>query len=43
MIVVAFAGGLAGSYLGAMKLESSYLKKLLAVVLLMASVKLLFA
>ena len=43
MIVVAFAGGLVGSYLGAMKFESSYLKKILAVVLLMASIKLLFA
>ena len=42
MIVVAFAGGLAGSYMGAMKFESSNLKKLLAIVLLMAAIKLLF-
>lgn len=43
MIVFAFLGGLLGSYLGAMKAGSSVLKKILAVVLLMASVKLLFA
>lgn len=43
MIVVAFIGGLAGSYLGAMKFEGAILKKVLAVVLLMASIKLLFA
>lgn len=43
MIVVAFIGGLAGSYLGAMKFEGAILKKVLAVVLLMASMKLLFA
>jgi len=43
MIVVAFIGGLAGSYLGAMKFEGGFLKKVLAVVLLMASIKLLFA
>lgn len=41
MIVIAFTGGLLGSYLGAMKVGSSLLKKILAVVLLMASVKLL--
>lgn len=43
MIVVAFIGGLAGSYLGAKKFEGAFLKKVLAVVLLMASIKLLFA
>ncbi|MBK8711146.1 MAG: sulfite exporter TauE/SafE family protein [Niastella sp.] len=43
MIVIAFSGGLAGSYLGAKKLNHLFLKRLLAVVLLMASVKLLFA
>jgi len=42
MIIVAFIGGLTGSYLGAMKFEGAFLKKVLAVVLLMASVKLLF-
>lgn len=43
MIAVAFAGGLTGSYLGALKFDSSLLKKILAAVLLMASFKLLFA
>lgn len=43
MIVVVFIGGLAGSYLGAMKFGGSFLKKVLVVVLLMTSVKLLFA
>lgn len=43
LIVVAFAGGLAGSYLGAKKFDSIFLKRLLAVVFLMASIKLLFA
>ncbi len=43
MIVIAFAGGLTGSYLGAKKFDSIFLKRLLAVVLLMASIKLLFA
>ena len=42
MIVVAYTGGLAGSYLGAMKFKSAFLKRILAVVLLIASVKLLF-
>lgn len=42
MIAVAFIGGLAGSYLGAMKFKGDFLKKVLAAVLLMASVKLLF-
>ncbi len=43
MIVIAFSGGLAGSYLGSKKLNTTFLKKLLAMVLLMASIKLLFA
>ncbi len=43
MIVIAFLGGLLGSYLGAIKIQSSYLRKILAIVLLMASIKLLFA
>ncbi|MBI5857727.1 MAG: sulfite exporter TauE/SafE family protein [Sphingobacteriales bacterium] len=42
MIAVAFAGGLAGSYLGALKFNSLLLKRILAAVLLIASVKLLF-
>jgi len=43
MIVIAFLGGLLGSYLGAMKIGNTYLRKLLAFVLLMASIKLLIA
>lgn len=43
MIIIAFSGGLAGSYMGAMKFESGFLKNILAAVLLMASIKLLFA
>ena len=43
MLAVAFAGGLGGSYFGALKFNSSLLKKILASVLLIASVKLLFA
>jgi uncharacterized membrane protein YfcA len=42
MIAIAFAGGLTGSYFGARKFGSELLKKLLATVLLVASVKLLF-
>lgn len=42
MIGVAFAGGLTGAYLGARKFNGEVLKKLLAVVLLLASIKLLF-
>lgn len=41
MIAIAFSGGLLGSYMGAMKVGNLQLKKLLAIVLLMASVKLL--
>jgi uncharacterized membrane protein YfcA len=43
LIAIAFAGGLAGSYLGAKKFNGIFLKRLLALVLLMASIKLLFA
>lgn len=43
MIVIAFVGGLLGSYLGALKINNTMLKKVLAIVLLMASVKLLLA
>lgn len=42
MIVVAFAGGLTGSYFGAMKFKGAFLRKVLAFVLLIASIKLLF-
>lgn len=42
LIAVAFSGGLLGSYLGAMKFKIGFLRKILAVVLLMASLKLLF-
>lgn len=42
MIVIAFSGGLLGSYLGSMKVGNKVLRQTLAVVLLVASVKLLF-
>lgn len=42
MIVVAFLGGLLGSYLGSMKVGSVLLRRTLALVLLVASLKLLF-
>ncbi len=42
MIVVVFSGGLLGSYLGSMKVSSLLLRRTLALVLLVASVKLLF-
>ncbi|MBW7892203.1 MAG: sulfite exporter TauE/SafE family protein [Chitinophagaceae bacterium] len=42
MIVVALAGGLTGSYLGAIKAKGLLLKRVLAFVLLIASIKLLF-
>jgi uncharacterized membrane protein YfcA len=41
-VAVAFAGGLAGSYLGAMRFRQSGLKNILAVVLIVAAYKLLF-
>ena len=42
MIAVAIAGGLIGSYIGAKQLNVSLLKKVLAVVLFIASLKLVF-
>lgn len=42
LIIVAIAGGLAGSYLGARKFNNKTLKIVLAIVLLIASVKLFF-
>lgn len=42
MIVIAFLGGLLGSYLGSMKVGSVLLRRTLALVLLVAAVKLLF-
>lgn len=41
MIVIALTGAIAGAYLGAKKFESIILKRILAVVLLIASVKLI--
>ncbi len=40
-VVIAFAGGLAGAYFGSVKLKQSVLKYMLAIVLLIAAVKLL--
>lgn len=42
MIIVAVAGGLTGSYFGSLKVGGEILKKILAAVLLIASIKLLF-
>lgn len=42
MVIIAFMGGLAGSYIGAIKMSNINLKRLLALVLLLASIKLLF-
>lgn len=42
-IIVAFAGGLCGAYMGSIKLNQNVLKYTLAVVLLMASYKLIFS
>lgn len=42
MLLMALAGGLAGSYFGARKFQSILLKRMLAIVLLIASVKLIF-
>ena len=42
-VTVAFAGGLAGAYLGALRFRQDVLKYLLAVVLSMASYKLIFS
>ena len=41
-VVVAFAGGLCGAYFGALRFKQSWLKNILAVVLMFASYKLLF-
>lgn len=41
-VAVAFAGGLGGAYFGAMKFKQSMMQKILAVVLAVASYKLLF-
>jgi hypothetical protein len=43
MVVVAFAGGLIGSYFGSLKFRNVALKNLLAVVLMVAAWKLLFS
>jgi uncharacterized membrane protein YfcA len=42
MIIVALFGGIMGSYFGANKFKSDFLNKILAVVLIIASLKLLF-
>ncbi len=42
MIVLALMGGIAGSYFGANKFKSEFLNKLLAIVLIIASIKLIF-
>ncbi|NDP27458.1 MAG: sulfite exporter TauE/SafE family protein [Flavobacterium sp.] len=42
MIVLALIGGILGSYFGANKFRSEFLNKILAVVLLLASIKLIF-
>ncbi|HVM87981.1 MAG TPA: sulfite exporter TauE/SafE family protein [Puia sp.] len=41
-VIIAFTGGVCGAYLGAIKFRQTILKNLLAIVLLMASYKLLF-
>lgn len=41
-VIIAFAGGLAGAYLGALKFKQTILKNVLAIVLLLAAYKLLF-
>ena len=41
-VLVAFAGGLLGAYLGAIKFKQTILKNILAIVLLLAAVKLIF-
>lgn len=42
MIVLALLGGIAGSFFGAKKFNNAFLNKILAVVLLLASIKLIF-
>jgi len=41
-VLVAFAGGLLGAYLGAIKFKQTILKNILAIVLLLAAIKLIF-
>ncbi len=41
-VVIAFTGGIAGAYFGAMKFKQEVMKKILAVVLIVAAYKLLF-
>ncbi|MGH9861895.1 MAG: TSUP family transporter, partial [Candidatus Acidiferrales bacterium] len=41
LVAAAFAGGLVGSYLGAQRFRSLWLRRILAVVLLLATLKLL--
>ena len=41
-VAVAFIGGLCGAYFGSLKLNQNFLKYLLAIVLIIASYKLLF-
>jgi uncharacterized membrane protein YfcA len=41
-VAVAFVGGICGAYFGSLKLNQNFLKYLLAVVLIIASYKLLF-
>ncbi len=41
MIAIAICGGILGSYLGSKKFDTTFLKKILAVVLLIASIKLM--
>jgi uncharacterized membrane protein YfcA len=41
LVAVAFAGGLIGSYLGAQRFQGLWLRRILGVVLLVATVKLL--
>jgi uncharacterized membrane protein YfcA len=40
-VAIAFAGGLAGAWLGSLKFNQNILKYTLAIVLLMASIKLI--
>jgi len=41
-VAIAFAGGLGGAYFGAIKFKQTILKNILAMVLMLASYKLLF-
>ena len=42
LAIIATAGGVAGGYFGSLKLETKMVKQILAVVLLIAAVKLIF-